>query len=870
MINEEKKSFLENLPDLSEYYTESVLTDTVIMQIEHDEVEPVMAPTVEHITDRYHDLEHIAEGAVKDIYRVKDPITARNVAMAVIKDKPAKNQSECNRFIKEARIAANLQHPNIVPIHDIGVTSDNKPFFTMKLMGGENLLSIIRKLHLGDPETLEKYDLSRLLTIFQKICDALSFAHSKGIIHLDLKPENIQIGEFGEVFILDWGLAKLIKLGQEQDLNGKVDPRSTVHRHLSDHHYARKTVHGMVKGTPGYMSPEQAIGDINSKDHRTDIYSLGAILYSLLTYERPTVGETFAAIVKETISGEIIPPSKRAPNQIIPASLEAVTMKAMASDPDDRYQSVKALEDEINAFVGGFATLAQEASLFTQLGLMYKRHKFECLFILGSILTMLISFGIFFQRLSLEKDKAHEALLNYRESQEALAKSENRIALDRRREWQNVYTEAFAAPVLRDDWLLVSGKKRRRQYEKVESEFTVDNCLIMEKEGINVLYMKKRMGGDLRLEFDIKLGSVENSTVSCFLRSIYFKDNINYSLSSGYTFSVSTKSREAEIYKFGVLLSKAPLPFELKKERTYKIVAEKVGEDLNFSIDGFPTLSVKDEELVFGPEMTSLGIAVAQSKAKLDNIKIYQLGASMKVDLLKLGSHYINKGDLDRATVYLEEVLNSETSHERTVQAGNELKRVVRLRKTYSLMESYKKTLRKKIKDWNDNMILLVDDKLHLFLPACGLTDISFLKGMEINGILNLSGNPIQDISPISSIPTKRVYLNQTKVTSLRALRNMELELIALNETSVLSLAFLRGMPIKYLDISDTYIDNIDIITTFPLETIILTPSKLPSGWQNILKKCSHLKVIATDEFELKNGQKVEEFWDKYKSGMYN
>ncbi len=867
---DEINSLTGNIPDLSEYYTDAVLSDTVIMEMEHEEAVPVMPPTMDKLSDRYGEFHLIAEGGMKNIYQVKDPFTARNVAMAIIKDKPAKNQSECNRFIKEARIAANLQHPNIVPIHDIGVTSDHRPFFTMKLIRGENLSSILRKLHDGDPEYLEKYDLSRLLIIFQKVCDALSFAHDKGIIHLDLKPENIQVGDYGEVLILDWGLAKLVKLKHEEAGKPKTDARSTVHRHLAQHHYARQTVHGMVKGTPGYMSPEQAVGDINSKDHRTDIYSLGAILYSILTYQRPTVGDSFAAIVKETISGNIIPPSKRAPDKLIPTSLEAVTMKAMAADPDLRYQSIKEFEDEINAFIGGFATLAQEAGLFTQLALMFKRHKLECSFILGSIIVLVVAFGIFFQELSEEKDRAREALLNYQTAQEALVKTESRIALDRHREWQIIYDEPFASPLLSSRWLLSAGKKEDKKFIPIAPKYSLhESKLSLPQQDVNVLYLKKPMTGDLRVEFDVTLTSETPSDVSCFLRSIYFKDNIDYSLSSGYTFICSSKTNDAAIYKFGSLLSKAPVPFELKKETTYKIVAEKVGEDLNYSINGYPILSVKDEDQVFGPEMTSLGIAVSDAACDLGKIRIYQLGASIKVDLLELGTRYINKGDFDKASVYLHEVLDGGTSRERIIQAGNELKRIEHLRKIANNMNSYRQQLRGAIKNWNDRMMLLVDDQINLFIPACDLRDISFLRNMQINGTLNISGNPLYDLSPIASLPVKRLYINHTKVASISSLRNMDLEVISLSNTAVMSLEALRGMSIKKLDISGTNIDDLAILTTLPLETIVVTPAQLPPGWQNVLKKCPSLKVIATDELELKNAQSVDEFWEKYKAGAY-
>ena len=260
---------------------------------------------------------------MKVVIQVKDRDTTRDIAMALLPDAQSRPKRDIIRFIEEARITASLEHPNIVPVHDIGVDTHGSPYFTMKLIKGENLASVIRKLHDGDPEYLENYTLDKLLLVFIKICNGVAFAHSKGVLHLDLKPENIQLGDFGEVIIMDWGLARVIS---EKEPDETASPEKDVPI------FENRTSDGIRKGTPGYMAPEQAAGKNSEKDFRTDVYSLGAILYSMLTFQNPLRGTTLKEMLAETVNGMVVPPSKRAPDRIIPSSLEGCRDEGYGSE----------------------------------------------------------------------------------------------------------------------------------------------------------------------------------------------------------------------------------------------------------------------------------------------------------------------------------------------------------------------------------------------------------------------------------------------------------------------------------------------------------------------------------------------------------
>jgi len=344
-------------------------------QVEEEEISPSLH-AVSQITTRYESPEFVAKGGMKQVFKVYDARCKRHVAMATLHDDAPLEL--CDPFIHEAWLTALLDHPNIITIHDVGVDSDKRPYFTMDLKSGDSLDELIQKLQAGVPEVCSRYSLTSLLQMFVKICDAIEYAHSVQVLHLDLKPANIQVGEYGEVLVCDWGLGRMHK-GED----GMEFERLLLNSDL----LSSDTLFGQVRGTPGYMAPEQLNKD-SDRDTRTDIYQLGCILYSILTLQCPMEGEPKEAIEK-ALRGEITPPRRRAPNRNIPASLEAVASKAMAVDPDERYPTVESLGEEVDRYLTGFATQAEQAGVFTQLGLLYQRNRRFCLTVLCSAFLML-------------------------------------------------------------------------------------------------------------------------------------------------------------------------------------------------------------------------------------------------------------------------------------------------------------------------------------------------------------------------------------------------------------------------------------------------------------------------------------------------
>lgn len=330
-----------------------------------------------------HTIEGVAAlGGMGTILRAREESTARLVALKVLKR--SSTDEARRRFTSEARLTAALEHPNIVPVHTIGSTPNDSPFYTMKFVRGKTLRAVLEALARGDSQTTAEYPLPVLLTVFQKVCDAVSFAHGQGFLHRDLKPDNIMLGDFGEVLVMDWGIAK--KLGStDSDLSPDfaTEPQDSFN-----------TLEGQVLGSPHYMAPEQARGENQTLDARADIHALGAILHHMLVLEPRVAGRNHTEILSKVAEGtSSAPPAFDAFGKRLPESLRAIITKATAFDPAHRYATVADLQADLTAYQTGFATRAENAPLSRQLLLLALRHK-TLSAALALILTLATGFSI--------------------------------------------------------------------------------------------------------------------------------------------------------------------------------------------------------------------------------------------------------------------------------------------------------------------------------------------------------------------------------------------------------------------------------------------------------------------------------------------
>jgi len=334
------------------------------------------------IEETYTDMELIGEGALKQVYRCYDQRSQRQVAFATLN--PERNEVHYEDFIQEAWLTASLSHPNIIKIYETGVDTKGSPYFVMDLKSNQTLSKLIK---VGT-------DLRTLLEMFLKVCDAMSYAHSKGVIHLDLKPANIQCDRYGEVLVCDWGLATMASQSSEHTSIPMTDPQ--IQR--------QKTLYGAIKGTLGYMAPEQTIPGA-PKDVRTDIFSLGCILYRILTDHRPFRG-TKSEILNMTRECRFTPPREEFPELNIPKSLNAVVKKALVKEPIHRYQSVEALRKDIYNYLHGRATIAERPNLLRRAQLFVHRHKTVTSIVVASaILLSALSSIIYSRSKNLQEEK---------------------------------------------------------------------------------------------------------------------------------------------------------------------------------------------------------------------------------------------------------------------------------------------------------------------------------------------------------------------------------------------------------------------------------------------------------------------------------
>jgi eukaryotic-like serine/threonine-protein kinase len=345
-----------------------------------DLAEPILEDRFE---TRFQPRRMLGEGGMGEVHLYADRRIGREVALKLLKDRA--NVSGRLRFLREARVQGQLEHPSVVPVYDMGITPEGGEFFTMKRIGGATLADVLDDLASDMPSAGGDFSRNKLLAIFRQVCLGVHYAHRRGVIHRDLKPANIMVGDFGEVYILDWGLARV----RDADAVNEQEPS------------AGRTVDGQILGTPGYMAPEQALASA-AVDERADVYALGAILFEMLTLRRLHEGASIPALLYSTQSLDGGAPSERTPEREVPPELDRLCWHATRVLPSERLASAGDLASGVERFLEGDRDLAlrrtlartyaeraaQAASLSDQGGEAAAEHRREALQAAGQALVL--------------------------------------------------------------------------------------------------------------------------------------------------------------------------------------------------------------------------------------------------------------------------------------------------------------------------------------------------------------------------------------------------------------------------------------------------------------------------------------------------
>jgi len=305
------------------------------------------ASSDDRAASRYRIEEQIGRGGMGEVLSARDQQIGRLVAIKRLRS-PDAPLDIISRFMREARIQGRLDHPAIPPVHELWCDERGRPFFAMKQLSGITLSEVLVRLGRGDEEAKRRFTRQHLLRAFVDVCLAIEFAHTRAVVHRDLKPANVMLGEFGDVYVLDWGVARVLTEGAEDA--EPVASRASI----------GNTMVGVMLGTPGYMSPEQIRGDADL-DGRADVYALGCILFEILTGE--PLHQSGEAGLAEAKAGVDARPSRRAPDRDLPPELDAVCVKATRVDRRDRFPTARAVGDAVQRFLDGDRDVAMRAKL---------------------------------------------------------------------------------------------------------------------------------------------------------------------------------------------------------------------------------------------------------------------------------------------------------------------------------------------------------------------------------------------------------------------------------------------------------------------------------------------------------------------------
>jgi tetratricopeptide (TPR) repeat protein/tRNA A-37 threonylcarbamoyl transferase component Bud32 len=405
-----------------------------------DSGDPLVGADTVAASSLYRPLRFHAKGGLGEVYVAHDEQLRRQVALKRIQKRFGDDPQSRQRFLREAEVTAQLEHPGIVPVHGLGQTEDGQPCYAMRFIQGETLQAAIERFHAADRPGRDPGErslaLRQLLGRFVAVCNAVAYAHSRGFVHRDLKPANVMLGQYGETLVVDWGLAKPFAGDEPKPVTGEGALAPVV-----DPGIAGATVDGQAVGTPAYMSPEQAAGRWEVVGPASDLYSLGATLYALLTGQAPVQGKDVPTVLEQVRRGNFPPPRQR--KAATPKALEAVCLKAMAQRPEERYATALELAADVEHWLADEPVAAYPEPWTTRARRWARRHRTPVVAVAAVLLaTVVLGGGGWWW---LEQARAARAARNAEQINQALAEATRLWSQARAGGDLDKWTEALSA-----------------------------------------------------------------------------------------------------------------------------------------------------------------------------------------------------------------------------------------------------------------------------------------------------------------------------------------------------------------------------------------------------------------------------------------
>lgn len=733
--------------------------------------------------------ELIGQGGVGVIHRARQRGLGRSIALKRLRPEKRDQAQTRASFVNEGVVTAALDHPNIVSVHELSIDEAGDPFYTMKEVHGQPWAEVIGRRALVDD-----------LEILIRVCDAVAYAHSQGVLHRDLKPANVMIGSYGEVVVMDWGLAASVP-GQTQSVAPRLDQASGGR---------------VLGGTPAYMPPEMALGIGATIGIHSDIYLLGAMLFEILEKRPPHVGESVESCLRNAAANRIIEPQRRR------GELLRIAYTALATEPHERYDTVWRFQQALRDYLGH----AESMQLVER-----SAERLDHAIADGDYLAFARALHGFEEALelwpanrraergrrdarwayaaaALEKDDLDLAasiiggeeeaegledlvaqLASARQQRARKERAERRLAdveAERHREsdrkWHNLVVEDLADESFRDRWDI---RSPGLMWHPGELRLWGGNP--------GLIVYGDEAPGDVRLCFDVRIEGDLLNDISCFLAASSGAESGQELRKHGYEFKFGAfENTRVCLYRAGTLVydrKESPLEYG----RTYQVVAERIGQVLRMSVDGRIVIDYEDEEVLAGGAHHVVGIVAWRADYCFSNLRVERLGAPLKADLLEVAADHLSRGHVNTAIDLYDDVLAAAVDPERRRNAQEALKRALQLRALATRVPGFKQRIREA---WPAAQVRMSDDGLHVVIRGCAAIDLEPLRGMPLRR-LDCSNNQIVNLDPLAGMDLRELRCGGNRIRSLDALRDMPLSLLDCARNRIKSLSPLTELPLE-------------------------------------------------------------------------